>query len=136
MWLRWEVRQRFVFCPLCILMLATRFVTCLDISENCTWLAYAGDNVASGCRSLVEGVPKKILWFEVLVSVSLPQTAPLRDLASGKLLLQCLAIHPLISRWFSYPITSSAWLLHGLALMAYGRPSALGGFARSASGRS
>jgi hypothetical protein len=77
MWLWWEVQQRFVFCPLCVLMLATRFVTCLDISESCTWLAYAGDDVTSGCRSLVEGVPKKILWFEVLVSVSSPQTAPL-----------------------------------------------------------
>jgi hypothetical protein len=49
-------------------------------------LAYAGDGVTSGCHSLVEGVLKKILQLEVLVSVSPPQTAPLGDLASGKLL--------------------------------------------------
>jgi hypothetical protein len=60
-------------------------------------MAYAGDGVTSGCHSLVEGIPKKILLLKVLVSVSRPQTAPLGDLASGKLLSWCLAVQPLIS---------------------------------------
>jgi hypothetical protein len=90
-------------------------------------LAYAGDGVTSGCHSLIEGILKKILRLEVLVSVSPPQTTPLGDLASGKLLSQCLAVQPLISLWCPNPITSSAWLLlHGLASMAGGCPSALG----------
>jgi hypothetical protein len=49
--------------------------------------AYANDGVTSRCRSLVEGVQKKILQFELFVPVYLPQTAPLRDLALDKLLL-------------------------------------------------
>jgi hypothetical protein len=59
-------------------------------------LAYASDGVTSGCRSLVEGIMKLILRFKVLVVISSPQTAPLGGLASGKLLSQCLAVHPLI----------------------------------------
>jgi hypothetical protein len=59
--------------------------------------AYVGDDITSGCRSLVEGAPNKILRFEVLVFISPPQTAPLGDLALDKLLFQCLVVHPLIS---------------------------------------
>jgi hypothetical protein len=44
----------------------------------------------------------------VLVSISPPQTAPLGGLALGKLLSECLAVHPLISLCSRSPIASSA----------------------------
>jgi hypothetical protein len=52
---------------------------------------------------------------------------PLVALLRGKLLLQCLVIHPLISRWCLSPLASSPWLLlHDLASVASGSPSAWG----------
>jgi hypothetical protein len=60
-------------------------------------LAYADDDITSGCHSLVEGVPMLIHWFKETVVIPSPQDAPLGGLASGKLPSRCLVVHPLIS---------------------------------------
>jgi hypothetical protein len=62
-------------------------------------LAYAGHIkvIIFGWCSLIEGIPEMILQFKVLVVIPPAQTAPLGGLALGKLLSECLAVHPLIS---------------------------------------
>ena len=45
-------------------------------------LAYAGDGITCGCRSLLEGVPMMFLLFEVMDYVPPPRPAPLGGVAS------------------------------------------------------
>jgi hypothetical protein len=79
-----------------------------------------------------------ILHVKVMAAIRSPQTAPLGVLALDSFVVSFGSPSdlPLISLWCCSPLTSSGCLpIHGLALVAGGRPSALEGFARSASGR-